>query len=219
MNTFLKKILLSKINKIRTPYGMKIPYWVNDFLDEVLLIQQEWEQYLKNIGAGKQFDELSKEQKELNEDKKWEVVILYGFSFYNTKDLVYFPTLERLIKKHKGKLTLVMFSTTQAGKIIPQHHGNNHGVDRIQIGIDIKKPDDCFLQVKDKKFFLKEKEIIIFDDTFEHSLVNNSEYHRTVLIIDFYKKLPLFYHFINKKINLEIGKSEYAQSVLKKLNQ
>ena len=217
MNSFLKRILLNKIQKIRVPYGIEQPDWAKDFLKKAPLIQKEWKDYLVNFGPGRQFDEISKDQIELNRDKKWEVVIVYGYSFFNQKELNHFPTLAELIKKHSSHLTLAMFSTTRAGKTIPQHHGNNHGVNRIQIGIDIADPDNCFLRVEDKKIFLKEKKMTIFDDTFEHELVNKSKHDRTVLIIDFYKKLPLFYHLINKRMNTEIGESDYAQSVFKKI--
>ena len=219
MYSFLKNILLNKIKKIRKPYGIEEPSWAQDFLNSTPLIQQEWKNYLKTIGAGQQFDEISKDQIKLNLDKKWEVVILYGYSFFNTKELTHFPTLSKLIKKHSSKLTLAMFSTTRPGKTIPQHHGNNYGVNRIQIGIDIADPENCFLRVDDKKFFLKEQKMIIFDDTFEHQLENNSNHNRTVLILDFYKQLPFFYHLINIKMNNEIGKSEYAQSVFKKIQE
>lgn len=217
INSFLKKLLLKKIQKIRIPYNIAQPYWANDFLENAELIQKEWEDYLIKFGPGRQFDEISKDQIELNVDKKWEVVIVYGFSFFNEKELVHFPVLNKLIKKHCQYLTLVMFSTTRANKTIPTHHGNNHGVNRIQIGIDITDTENCYLEVGDKRFFLKEKEMLIFDDTFNHKLVNSSRYNRTVLIIDFYKKLPLFYHLINKRMNIEIGESDYAKSVINKI--
>lgn len=86
------------------------------------------------------------------------------------------------------------------------------------MGIDVEYPEQCFLRVEDKKYYLKEMEFFVFDDTFEHELFNNSSSHRTVLIIDFFKPLPWFYDRINRKEIKKAQKSDYIQSVIKKLN-
>lgn len=213
--SFLKKILLNKNNKIRKSYNYDTPNWVADFTTNIDKIIQEWIEYTKNH-KGINIDELSPEQSELNKDKKWKSLILLGYSYFNNPLEQNFPVLFNCIKKHESNLTLVMFSTTEAGKIIPPHHGNNHGVLRLQIGIDIQEPEKCYLRVEDKKMYLKNKELFIFDDTFEHELVNNSEHHRTVLIIDYYKPLPFFYDKLNRIQIKKMRNSDYVQNVVNK---
>ena len=51
-----------------------------------------------------------------------------------------------------------MFSTLESGKEIKPHKGNNHGVLRIQLGIDIPEPDKCGLKVEEKTFFIEKVE-------------------------------------------------------------
>lgn len=51
--------------------------------------------------------------------------------------------------------------------------GNNYGVLRVQLGIIIPEPENCGLLVEGKLFNLKENEMLIFDDTFEHTAWNN----------------------------------------------
>lgn len=215
--TLNEKLLQLKNDKIRKPYNYETPNWVNDFTKNLDEIIQEWLDYTKNH-QGINIDELSPDQLELNKDKKWKSLILLCYSYYNNPLEKKIPALFRLIKKNQKNLTLVMFSTTEAGKIIPPHHGNNHGVLRLQIGIDIQEPEQCYLRVEDKKIVLKNKELFIFDDTFEHELVNDSEYHRTVLIIDFYKPLPYFYDKLNRIQIKKMRNSDYVQNVVRKFS-
>lgn len=217
MAEFLKKILLNKIKKTRRPFNYKKPNWVDDFVVNSTMIQKEWNAFKSSNGFGYQFDEISKEQVELNRDKMWQVLPIFGFSKFNKNILTDFPILCSLIKKHRNSITLAIFSTTNSGKNIPRHQGNNHGVLRLQLGIDIKEPEKCILKVEQKSFVLKENEFLIFDDTFEHELINQSDYERTVLIIDYYKKLPFIYNVLNKYLIFKLGKSNYVQSVFNKL--
>lgn len=214
---YFNRLLENKITQIRKPYGFDTPEWCKDFLNQIEYIQQEWKTYRLNRDAGTPIDELSKDQESLNTDKKWKSVLLYGYGYSNDKELVHFPVTAGIIKAHQEQLTLVMFSITEAGKHIPPHHGNNSGVLRLQIGIDIPEPDQCTLRVEDKKVALKEKEIFIFDDTFEHELMNSSQSHRAVLIIDYYKPLPFLYRILNKRKIAKIAQSNYVQSVINKI--
>lgn len=217
MRRVLDGLLSKKIASLRKPYGFDSPDWIDSLLNEIEAIQLEWKNYKETFGIGTSIDELSKDQFDLNHDKKWKAIFLYGYSFYNTNEIVHFPRTVDFIRKHEKSITLTMFSTTVPSKHIPAHQGNNHGVLRLQIGLDIPNPEKCVLRVEDKKVNLKEKEIFIFDDTFEHELKNDSDANRTVLIIDYYKPLPFFYSILNKRKIRQISKSDYIQSVLTKM--
>lgn len=217
MNQILKNILLRRIQRKQLPYGMAMPSFINEFRENISTIKEEWDLYIKRFNYGSQFDEISKEQVGLNDDKKWNVLPIYGYFYFNLNVKKDFPTLFELIERNKSEINLVLFSTTLAKKTIPTHTGNNPSVNRIQIGIDIKESEKCYLRVVDKKIYLKEKEFFIFDDTYEHELVNDGNAVRTVLLIDTYKKLPWFYKRLIKKYNEELSKSEYVQSVLASL--
>lgn len=218
MLAVLENLLTRKIKGLRRPYDHPVQEWCKEFEVHIDEIQSEWKQYVKKFQSyGLPIDDLSKEQRSLNEDKKWKSLFLFGYSHFNEKELIHFPRTAELIWKHKHRVTLAMFSTTEAGKHIPAHTGNNSGVLRVQIGVDISDPEGCVLRVEDKKIQLKEKEIFIFDDTFEHELINDSQSNRTVLIIDYYKPLPFFYHVLNKKKISGIAKSDYVHSVVNKI--
>ncbi len=218
VDKFFFKLLHKKLKKSSSPIGFETPFWVQSFLENFEIIQREFENYKLNCNSGDLIDGISNDQRELNLDKKWRAIFLYGYNFFNKRQKDFFPKTFEIIEKHRNKINLVMFSTTEPGKHIPPHKGNNYGVLRLQIGVDIAEPNMCTLRVDNKQIHLYEKEIIIFDDTFEHELKNESNSNRTVLIIDYYKPLPIFYHILNILNNRKISKSKYVKDVIKKLN-
>jgi aspartyl/asparaginyl beta-hydroxylase (cupin superfamily) len=215
--TILNKILNYKNNKIRKPTGYSNPEFVNEIILNYDYIVDEWNAYkLLNETRGEQIDKLSKSQSQLNLDKKWTAIIIYGYSCFNNKESINFPTLAKIIKKYPEEIKLALFSSMAPGKRIPPHRGRNHGVIRTQIGLDIPEPLKTGLRVENITVVLKEKEVFLFDDTFEHEAWNESDSYRTVIIIDSVKKFPFFYALINNYLLKKMKKKDYIMDTLKK---
>ena len=53
-----------------------------------------------------------------------------------------------------------------------------------------KKPEKCWIEIGGHHFFWKEGEPLVFDDTREHWVKNQTEETRVVLIIDFNADMP-----------------------------
>jgi predicted metal-binding protein len=214
----LKQLLNKENRKRRKPYGHHATDVVLDFQDSMSPIIKEWKDFqnVTNVGAI-QIDELSEEQIHLNEDKKWKALFLFVYGEPNPTILAQFPEISKLIRRWKDEITLVFFSIMEPGKHIPPHEGNNHGVLRMQFGIDIPEPEKTGLKVSDKVINLRNQEVFIFDDTFTHEAWNNSSFSRTVLIIDIRKKYSYFYNILNKIDQNRIRNSDYVQTLLKNL--
>ncbi|MCB0538758.1 MAG: aspartyl/asparaginyl beta-hydroxylase domain-containing protein [Bacteroidetes bacterium] len=212
MFSFLNKYL----EETSHAYGHEMPLFVKDFLDVINDIKKEYNTYLLSNEI-KPIDEMSDAQKDLNTDKNWRALFLYGYEYYNHKAIIDFPSLKKLVEKHKNTINLVMFSTLEPGKEILPHYGKNIGVLRIQIGLDIPEPALCGLQVEDKVFHLKNNEVLVFDDTFKHAAWNRGNKDRTLLIIDYKKPLSFPFNILNNLYQKKIKKSAYIQQVLKKL--
>lgn len=216
---FLDMLLIKKNQNSRKPFGHKTPDSIKEFQENIDEIILEWKNYTESFSSsGEPIDEISKEQRYLNEDKKWKAIFLYVMGETNKHTEAYFSKTIQLAKKWEKDINLVFFSHLETGKHIPPHKGNNQYVLRCQIGIDICQPEKTGLRVNDKVVKLKEKELFIFDDTFEHEAWNYGETHRTVLIIDVQKKFSYFYNLINKYLLIRMKDTKYVQSVIKKLN-
>ncbi len=212
----LRKILLTQNKKIRKPYGYLPSEAIRNVCENIDVIIDEWEKYSK-VKYTCPIDDISIDQKELNQDKKWKAAFLFVYGEFNSDAEIHFPQTMKIIKNWSKEIKLVFFSKLEAHKHIPAHHGNNFGVIRNQIGINILFPEKTGLRVADKTVQLKKKELFIFDDTFEHEAWNNSETDRVVLIIDTCKKFSYLYNVINKFLLKKLKKTNYIQSVIKKI--
>ena len=73
-------------------------------------------------------------------------------------------------------------------KIIP-HHGIYKGVLRFHLGLSTPNSPNCFISVNNQIYYWKDGEGIIFDDTFEHYVENNTDKNRIILFCDFNRPL------------------------------
>ncbi len=116
----------------------------------------------------------------------------------------------------------VFFSVLEPGKSIPAHHGPYRGYLRYHLGIKVPKESAPSIRIKDQIYYWKEKESLLFDDTWDHEVINKSNQERVVLIIDLLRPLPFLPNQINRFVANFLLKKVRIKKVLKdvsKLNQ
>ena len=152
---------------------------------------------------------------------KWKVFMLHysGETPKLANELC--PETCALLKK-VPKIYKAFFSILEPGKSIPPHCGPYRGYLRYHFGISVPETNPPQIRIKDQLYTWKEKESVLFDDTWEHEVINSCDSSRVVLIIDLLRPLPLLPHTINALITKVILKRIRIKKVLKeveKLNQ
>ena len=84
----------------------------------------------------------------------------------------------------------------EKGKKLFPHRGPSKHILRLHLGIDI--PEGAKITVDGEDYHWKEKELFMFDDTYEHS-VDNPNGLRGVLFMDLDRKLPERYIWLINK--------------------
>jgi len=123
------------------------------------------------------------------EKGKWKVFVLkwYNTSLENAKRLC--PNTISLLNKCPD-IHAAMFSILEPGKFIPPHKGPFTGCLRYHLGLKIPKDrENCYIKVNDEKFNWTEGESLIFDDTYVHSVYNNTNESRIILFLDIERPL------------------------------
>ena len=145
---------------------------------------------------------------------KWKVFLLYysGEIPDLAKELC--PKTCALLKGIPN-IYKVFFSVLEPGKSIPAHHGPYRGYLRYHLGLKVPKASPPYIRIKDQIYHWKERESILFDDTWEHEVVNKSNQERAVLIIDLLRPLPFFPRQINRFIGNFLLKIVRIKKVLK----
>lgn len=149
---------------------------------------------------------------------KWKVFLLYYAG--ETPDLAkqLCPKICALLKELPN-IYKVFFSVLEPWKSIPAHHGPYRGYLRYHLGIKVPKTSPPCIRIKDQVYEWKEQESILFDDTWEHEVINNSNQERVVLIMDILRPLPFLPKQINKFILNFLFKKSRVNKVLKDVSK
>ena len=112
----------------------------------------------------------------------WNTYPLRLFSADNPRYMELCPVLSSILKSHP-EIISCMFSLMKAGKTIEPHVGPYDGLIRYQLALDIPR-GECYLHVDNHIYYWTNGVGIVFDETFVHGAVNNTNADRLVLLID-----------------------------------
>lgn len=106
----------------------------------------------------------------------------------------------RILKKIPQTNT-AMFSILSPGKYIPPHRGPYKGVLRYHLGLMVPEPQGiCRIRVGNDIRSWKEGKSLIFDDSHEHEVWNDSDSYRVVLFVNFARPTIFPFSTINRSI-------------------
>jgi len=95
----------------------------------------------------------------------------------------HFPYLKSLLDTIP--CSLAFFSVLKPGAVLVPHKGVYKGVLRYHLALQVPKNyKNCFLEIDNKILHWKTGKDIMFDDTFLHSVQNNTDQERIVLFLD-----------------------------------
>lgn len=138
---------------------------------------------MNDIGTMSNFDVLDVEK------GQWKVFVLkwYGKTLENAKRQC--PKTVEMIEQC-ADLHIAMISILEPGKYIPPHKGPFTACLRYHLGLKIPKDrENCYIEVNNEKFTWGEGEGLIFDDTYNHSVYNNTDEPRIILFVDIERPL------------------------------
>lgn len=87
--------------------------------------------------------------------------------------------LESMPEVHLG-----MFSILEPGSRIPPHFGPARMCLRYHMGIFTPNDENCCINVGGEKYFWKDGEDVMFDDTIMHEVKNDTPHARVILFLD-----------------------------------
>lgn len=174
---------------------------IRDELDRVL----QYREVLPN------FQDISEDQTAITTDDRWKTFFLYGFGYKAEVNCEFCPETTRLIERVPG-MTTAFFSILSPGKHIPPHRGPYKGVLRYHLGLKIPEPrDECRIRVADEYAHWEEGGSLVFDDTYDHEVWNDTDGERAILFMDVERPLPEPWATFNRSIIWLVGKTPFVQ--------
>ena len=184
--------------------------WVEHIEANWQAIREELTGVLEDREALPNFQEISKDQLEITDDDRWKTFFLYGFGFEAKLGVEMCPRTAALMREIPGMST-AMFSILSPHKHILDHRGPYKGVLRYHLGLIVpREAQACRIRVGEDFRHWEEGKSLIFDDTFNHEVWNDTDETRVVLFVDVLRPLPEPWATINRLIVKAIGYSPFV---------
>lgn len=88
-----------------------------------------------------------------------------------------------------------MFAMLPPGATLVKHRDPYAGSLRFHMGLSTPNSEECYISVDGQKYFWKDGEAVLFDETFIHYAANNTETNRIILFLDV--KRPVKYKIVD----------------------
>ena len=184
--------------------------WVEHIERNWEVIREEAAALLDDHAALANFQDISKDQIEITDDDRWKTFFLYGYGFEAKLGVQMCPRTAALMREVPGMKT-AMISILSPRKHILDHRGPYKGVLRYHLGLIVPQDaESCRIRVGEDIRHWEAGKSIVFDDTFNHEVWNDTDETRVVLFVDVMRPLPFPESAINEGIVKAIGHSPFV---------
>lgn len=172
--------------------------WIAEIESEWRLIRAELDRVMMFRDQIPSFHALLKEVRAITTDDQWKTYFLAGIGMDCRENARRCPETMRLLKKVPGMRT-AFFSILSPHKHIPAHRGAFNGILRFHLGLIVPEPrDKVRIRIANDMLHWSEGKSLVFDDSFNHEVWNDTEGHRVVLFVDFARPLRPPFHRLNE---------------------
>jgi ornithine lipid ester-linked acyl 2-hydroxylase len=184
--------------------------WIAEIEADWETIREELERVLEDREALPNFQDISKDQIEITDDDRWKTFFLYGYGFEAKLGVEMCPKTAELMRRIPG-MTTAMFSILSPRKHILDHRGPYKGVLRYHLGLIVPQDAEaCRIRVGEDFRHWEQGKSMIFDDTYNHEVWNDTDDTRVVLFVDVLRPLPSPWAQLNRAIVKAIGYSPFV---------
>jgi beta-hydroxylase len=185
-------------------YDTKIFPWAAELEADWRKIRAELDQVMVYRDQMPSFQDILKEVSTIQTDNDWKTFFLAGIGMDCGENARRCPETMRLLGKIPGMKT-AFFSILSPHKHIPAHRGAYNGVLRFHLGLLVPEPRERVrIRIGNDFRHWTEGKALIFDDTYNHEVWNDTDGYRVVLFVDFARPLKPPWHWMNERF-LSIG--------------
>jgi ornithine lipid ester-linked acyl 2-hydroxylase len=189
--------------------------WHKVATSEWTMVQSELKALLSAVETIPPYQEIIEDAKPLiGDDDKYLSYFFYVYGQRFEKQCSKCPDTARLLHKIPG-VQSAFFSILLPGKRIPPHRGPYRGVMRYLLPLLVPQHGQCGIRVGDQTATFEEGAGIMFDDTYEHEVWNDTKETRVVLFLDITRPMKFPFNIINPAIIGIIGRSPTVRRMRK----
>ena len=160
---------------------------------------------------------ISPDHRSIAEVNKWRSFFLWGYGYRIDENADRCPATARLVERIPG-LNSAFFSILAPGTHIPAHRGVSKGLITCHLGLVVPRDGDVRMRVHDRIVRWAEGETLVFDDTYQHEVWNDTGGTRVVLLVQFERPLrnpgkwfaDLFLGFVKRSAFVQEARSNIS---------
>jgi aspartate beta-hydroxylase len=162
------------------------------FTSQWQVLREEAMQLIDNIESVPRFHELMPEQYQLSShgNKEWRMFIVRAYGLDISENMSRVPALANLVRSEPS-IKSASISFLAPGKQVPTHTGPFRGITRFYMGLQVPLAQDgepgVTLTIANQNFRLGNGDALLWDDTYPHSVANNTDQWRIALLLDIYR--------------------------------
>jgi len=152
-------------------------------------IRDEAERIAARLSSVPRFHEFVPEQTAIsaNDRRDWRIFVLKAYGVASEKNMAACPRLAAIVTATPRVLS-ASISFLAPGKQIPAHRGPFRGIVRFYLGLSVPRRNDgspaTVLKVDGLDYRVGDGEWLLWDDTYPHEVLNDSDAVRSVLLLD-----------------------------------
>lgn len=131
---------------------------------------------------------ISPDHRAIAEVDMWRSFFLWGYGYPVDENLVRCPATAKVVGQVPG-LNSAFFSILAPGTHIPDHRGVTKALITCHLGLIVPRDGDVRMRVDDRIVRWAEGETLVFDDTYNHEVWNDTDGTRVVLLVQFERPL------------------------------
>lgn len=192
--------------------------WTQALRDEWQAIRAEATAVALVGHAAPSLSTISPDHRSIAEVNKWRSFFLWGYGYPIDDNLARCPRTKAAIEAIPG-LNSAFFSILAPGTHIPAHRGVTKGLITCHLGLIVPRDGDVRMRVDDRVVRWSEGQTLVFDDTYDHEVWNDTESTRAVLLIQFERPLrqpgrwfaDLFLGFVKRSAFVQEARENVAK--------
>jgi len=191
--------------------------WVPEFESRWLAIREELDEVMQHPEEIPAFHLLSPDQKRISKSDSWKTFAFYVFGIRVDENCERCPQTVRALEQLPG-LQNAWFSILAPRYHIPPHKGPTRAVVRGHLALQVPQDaQNCWIRIGGEVRRWEEGRCLVFDDTYEHEVRNDTDEVRVVLFVDVDRPSDRVGSWFNKALITMIRGSAYVKDPLKNL--
>ncbi len=163
------------------------------------------------------FHQISPDQKKISKGDNWKTFGMYVYGQRIDQNCEICPRTAEAISSIPGMYT-AMFSILKPHYHIVPHKGPTKAVVRAHLGLVVpKEREKVWIRVDDQILHWEEGKVLLFDDSYEHEVLNDTDEMRAVLFLDVVRPMDKVGTFFNRILFALIKASPYVRKPIKNL--